>query len=87
MAKPNNDFKFSIVENIGVLSEAANGWKTELNLVRWGDNEPTYDIRSWSPDHTKCGKGKTFTAEELTYVIFGITTKMMVLCLRRVCND
>ena len=49
----------------GVLSENAKGWTKELNLVSWNDREPKYDIREWSPDHSKMGKGCTLTADEL----------------------
>ncbi|WP_088225774.1 YdbC family protein [Desulfosporosinus sp. FKB] len=59
------DIKFEIKETIGVLSESAKGWKKELNLISWNDKEPKYDIREWSPDHTKMGKGVTLTKEEL----------------------
>lgn len=59
------DIKFEIKETIGVLSESAKGWTKELSLVSWNDNTPKYDIREWSPDHTKMGKGVTLTKEEL----------------------
>ena len=59
------ELKFEIVENIGVLSENAKGWTKELNLVSWNEREPKYDIREWSPDHTKMGKGCIITADEL----------------------
>lgn len=55
------DIKFEIKETIGVLSESAKGWTKELSLVSWNDNAPKYDIREWSPDHTKMGKGVTLT--------------------------
>jgi len=58
-------FSFEIVETIAVLSEGAKGWKKELNLVSWNGREPKYDIRDWSEDHTKMGKGMTFSKEEL----------------------
>ena len=53
-------------EECGVLSEGSKGWQIELNIVKWGDNEPKYDIRAWSPDHTKCGKGISLTADEIS---------------------
>ena len=53
------DIKFEIKETIGVLSESAKGWTKELSLVSWNDKEPKYDIREWSPDHSKMGKGVT----------------------------
>lgn len=57
--------KFEIVAHIGVLSESKNGWKKELNVVSWNDGEPKYDIRDWSPDHSKMGKGITLNEEEI----------------------
>ena len=59
-----NEVKFEIVEQLGVLSESEKGWKKEINLVSWNDSEPRYDIRSWSPEHEKVGKGVTLTQEE-----------------------
>jgi hypothetical protein len=61
-----DDFTFKITESFGVLSESKAGWKTELNMVSWGDRPAKYDIRSWSPDHMKMGKGVTMTKEEIT---------------------
>ena len=58
-------FKFELIENVGVISEKPSGWSKELNFVKWGDHEPKFDIREWSADHTKMGKGVTLTVEEL----------------------
>ena len=60
------DFSFEIVKNIGIVSEGKGGWNLELNLVSWGGRRAKYDLRSWSPDHQKMGKGSTFSKEELT---------------------
>ncbi|QTQ12435.1 hypothetical protein HRI96_09655 [Treponema parvum] len=60
-----DDFSFKIAESLGEISEGKGGWKMELNFVSWGDRPPKYDIRSWSPDHQKMGKGITLTKEEL----------------------
>ena len=60
------DFKYEIIEEIGVLSENAKGWRKELNLISWNGGAPKYDIREWAPDHEKMGKGVTLTEEELT---------------------
>lgn len=60
-----NDVKFEIVEELAVLSESEKGWKKELNLVSWNDNEPKYDLRDWSPNHEKMGKGVRLTNDEL----------------------
>ncbi|MFC4403448.1 YdbC family protein [Gracilibacillus xinjiangensis] len=56
--------KYEIVEHIAILSESAKGWKKEINLVSWNDREPKYDIRDWSPEHDKMGKGVTLSLEE-----------------------
>ncbi len=58
------DFKYEIVEEIGVLSENAKGWRKELNKISWNDAAPKYDIRDWAPNHEKMGKGVTLTEEE-----------------------
>ena len=58
------DIKFEITEHIGTLSEGSKGWTKEINKVSWNDREPKYDIRDWSPDHQKMGKGVTLTDEE-----------------------
>ena len=60
-----DDFSFEIVEKMGVLSETKGGWTVEFNTVSWGGRPPKYDIRSWSPDHLKMGKGVTMTKEEV----------------------
>ncbi|MEW9668280.1 YdbC family protein [Ammoniphilus sp. 3BR4] len=60
------DIKYEIIQTIGTLSESAKGWKKELNLISWNGREPKYDIRDWSEDHTKMGKGVTLSKEELT---------------------
>lgn len=60
-----NDFKFDIKEKLGVLSTSKSGWSKELNLISWNDKEAKYDIREWSLEHDKMGKGVTFTKEEL----------------------
>ena len=59
------DLKFEIEQNIACLSEEKGGWTKELNLVSWYGNDAKYDIRSWSEDHQKMGKGITLIKEEL----------------------
>ena len=58
------ELTFAITESLGVISESTRGWSKELNLVSWNDREPKYDIREWSPDHTRMGKGITLSKEE-----------------------
>jgi hypothetical protein len=59
------DIKYEIVKKIGVLSRTAGGWEKQLNLVSWNDREAKYDIREWSPDGEKMGKGVTLSKDEL----------------------
>ncbi|MDR0821237.1 MAG: hypothetical protein LBN40_02070 [Oscillospiraceae bacterium] len=56
---------FEITEEFGVISENAKGWRTELNKVSWNGGVPKFDIRPWSPDHSRMGKGITLTEDEL----------------------
>ena len=59
------DIKYEIKETLGELSEAGKIWRKELNLISWNDKEAKYDIRDWSPEHEKMGKGITLSKEEL----------------------
>lgn len=56
---------YTIYRRIGALSEPNNGWVKELNLVSWSDREPVYDLRTWSEDHTRYGKGITVTSKQM----------------------
>lgn len=58
------NIEYEIIEEIGVLSENARGWRKELNKVSWNGRPPKYDIRDWSEDHEKMGKGITLTDDE-----------------------
>ena len=59
------ELKFEVIEKLGVLSESDKGWKKELNLVKWNDFAPKYDLRDWAPGHEKMGKGITLNSDEL----------------------
>ena len=58
---PKTEISFEIVEHIGVLSTGSKGWTKELNLISWNGR----DLREWSPEHDKMGKGVTLSKEEL----------------------
>lgn len=60
------ELKFEITKHIGILSENARGWTKELNMVSWNEREPKYDLREWSPDHSRMGKGITLTEEDIS---------------------
>lgn len=59
------EFKYEIIEEIAILSENAKGWRKELNKISWNGATPKYDIRDWSPEHEKMGKGITLSEEEI----------------------
>jgi hypothetical protein len=60
-----SEIKYEITKKLGVLSTTGSGWSKQLNLIRWNDRDPKYDIREWSPDGEKMGKGVTLSKEEL----------------------
>ena len=70
------DFKYDIVEEIGVISESAKGWTKELNRISWNGGEPKYDIRDWAPDHEKMGKGVTLTEKEASKLLELLKSKL-----------
>lgn len=59
-----SEIKYEIVEKLGVLGESAKGWRKELNLISWNDRPAKFDIREWSPEGDKMGKGVTLSTEE-----------------------
>lgn len=59
------DFKYEIIQELGVISTNASGWTRELNLISWNDRPAKFDIRDWSPDHEKMGKGLTLSDEDI----------------------
>lgn len=59
------EIKYEIVKKIGVLSKSASGWAKEINLISWNDRDAKYDIRDWSADGEKMGKGVTLSKDEL----------------------
>ena len=65
MAAKVQELKYEIINQIGIISTTSSGWSVELNRVSWNGNEPKYDLRSWSPDHTKMGKGITLTDDDI----------------------
>jgi hypothetical protein len=63
------DITFEIVKHFGVISEEKGGWRKELNLVSWNGRTPKLDIRDWSPDHEKMGKGITLTKDDAAKLV------------------
>lgn len=59
------EIKFEIEKELGSISESPKGWTKELNLISWNGKDAKYDLRDWSPEHEKMGKGVTLSVEEL----------------------
>ena len=53
------DITYEVKARLAVLSTSPSGWTKELTLISWNGGEPKYDIRTWSPDRSKMGKGVT----------------------------
>lgn len=58
------EIQYEIVKEIAVLSTGDSSYTKEINLISWNGKEPKYDIRSFSPNREKCGKGITLNADE-----------------------
>ena len=56
--------QYEIVNEISLFSTCDSGYTKEINLISWNGKEPKYDIRSFSPNREKCGKGITLNADE-----------------------
>ena len=56
--------QYESVKESAVLSASDSGYTKEINLISWNGREPKYDIRSFSPNREKCGKGITLNADE-----------------------
>lgn len=63
--KYSNDITFEIYSQLGNIAEHADGWTKELNLISWNDENARFDIRDWSPDHERMGRGLKFTEAEM----------------------
>ena len=87
------EFSFEIEEKLLVLSENDKGWTKELNRVSFNGAPAKYDIRTWSPDHTKMGKGITLSNEEFQVLVDALQKLKqgqhgagLIFCLKRI-ND
>lgn len=70
------EIQYEIVKEIAVLSRSESGYTKELNLIAWNGNSPKYDIRSFSPNREKCGKGVTLTADEAAALLKALQAEL-----------
>lgn len=45
------NLQFEIIKHLAVLETFENGCKSELNIVRWSNLTPVYDLRTWDATH------------------------------------
>jgi hypothetical protein len=79
MAVAKDDFKYEVINELGVISEGKNGWRKEFTRVSWNGGEPKYDIRDWSGNRQKMGKGITLTEAEMRklHELLGVEIEML----------
>lgn len=70
------EIQYEIIREIAVLSKSDSGYTKEINLISWNGNEPKYDIRSFSPDREKCGKGITLTEQEVKTLLRALNNEL-----------
>lgn len=70
------EIQSEIVKEIAVLSKSESGYTKEINLVSWNGAEPKYDIRSWSPNREKCGKGITLPETEAKNLLAALLNEL-----------
>ena len=70
------EIQYEIVKEIAVLSTGDSGYTKEINLISWNGKEPKYDIRSFSPNREKCGKGITLTADEAAALLEALQNEL-----------
>ena len=76
------DITIEIIEHITDLTPVSeSGWQRELNIVRWCDLPPRYDIRDWNQkDHSKMTRGTTLTEDEMRALTEGYLAYKFVQC-------
>lgn len=70
------EIQCKILKEIAVLSKSESGYTKEINLVSWNGAEPKYDIRSWSPNREKYGKGITLTETEAKNLLAALQNEL-----------
>ena len=66
---PDRIFTYEIEEHFGTISERDDGWRKELNLIRWNGGPAKYDIREWDEHHDRMKKGVTLSLWEMRKLI------------------
>jgi hypothetical protein len=75
MSRP-SEFNYEVTEEIAVLRTEPSGWTFELNMVSWNGGKPKFDLRKWSPDHDKMGRGVTFDKDDALAIVEALKEKI-----------
>jgi hypothetical protein len=69
MRDRDEEFRFEIAENIGVIGQSSSGWSKEINMVSWNGKQPKLDIRDWAENHERMSRGITLHTNEALEMI------------------
>lgn len=63
--------QYEIIKTLLVLPKTRESdlFHIEVNIISWYGKEPRLDIRKWSDDRKKAGKGLSLTNEEARAII------------------
>lgn len=64
-----DDFRYEIVDRLGVVGKYQTGWSKEINMVSWHGASPKLDIRDWDPKHERMSRGVTMHKDEVLETI------------------
>ena len=78
--KASSEIKYEIINELGVIPAEKGSMRLELNRISWNGNEPKYDLRRWSPNRDKMGKGVTMSEKELIALYELLKEEVAFLC-------
>jgi len=68
--KPNEDFKFTIEEVLGVIKESSkHDWCKAIAKITWDSNPTTLDVRNINMSNNRIGKGISLSDDEANSLI------------------
>lgn len=59
------DITYEITEELGTVGDGNGIWTKELNMISWNNREAVFDLRPWTIDHERMGKGITMSKAEV----------------------
>ena len=65
-----SEIQSEIIQQFGLMPTSTSGWSKQLNQISWNDRGLKFEIRDWSADGSKMGKGVMLTREVLNSMEF-----------------